>query len=43
MSQESVERLRRLTDALNAGEVPEFVAAGADLYRAEPAATAETV
>ena len=39
MSQDNMERLRRLTDALNAGEVPEFFAAD---YRAENVNTAVT-
>src|SRR3954471_12055451 len=39
MSQENVERLRQLTDALNADEVPEFVAAD---FRAEKVNTAVT-
>ncbi|HEX3509706.1 MAG TPA: nuclear transport factor 2 family protein [Solirubrobacteraceae bacterium] len=39
MSQENVERLRRLMEAVNAGEVPEFVAAD---YRAENVNTAVT-
>jgi ketosteroid isomerase-like protein len=39
VSQENVEFVRRLADALNAGEVPEFVAAD---YRGENLATAVT-
>ena len=39
MSKENVELVRRLADALNVGEVPEFVA---DDYRGENASTAVT-
>jgi ketosteroid isomerase-like protein len=42
MSQENLERLRRLTDALNAGEVPEFVAANHRLENVNTAVTDKT-